>query len=138
MRERITRELIQQCGFTMVAVEADWPDAARVDRYVRASPRRTTRSHSAASPPGCGATGRSASFVEWLRRNAEASHPASRVGFHGLDLYSLNTSIGAVLPTWTGWTSDCRGSAPALRCLTPWSGPAALRPGGAVRRLECE
>jgi len=35
MRDRITRELIMKKGFTMVAVEADWPDAAQIDRYVR-------------------------------------------------------------------------------------------------------
>ena len=35
MRERITRDLIVKKGFSFVAVEADWPDAARVDHYVR-------------------------------------------------------------------------------------------------------
>jgi protein-L-isoaspartate(D-aspartate) O-methyltransferase len=62
MRARITRELIRRRGFTVVAVEADWPDAARVDHYVGHLPsapapwKAFTR-----FPPGCGATARSRS-----------------------------------------------------------------------------
>src|SRR3954462_1697386 len=39
-RAAITRRLIEAHGFTIVAVEADWPDAASIDRYVRHRPKR--------------------------------------------------------------------------------------------------
>lgn len=56
-RAAITRRLIERHGFTMVAVEADWPDAAAVDRYVRDRPyRRKPGSRSSGFRAGCGAT----------------------------------------------------------------------------------
>ena len=60
-RAAITRRLVEQHGFTIVAVEADWPDAAALDRYVRHRPPRDGRAsrRSSASRPGCGATPRS-------------------------------------------------------------------------------
>jgi hypothetical protein len=63
-RAAISRRLIERHGFTIVAVEADWPDAAQVDRYVRHRPKREERARphrtrrSSASPHGCGATSR--------------------------------------------------------------------------------
>jgi len=59
MRARITRALIEQKGFTVVALEADWPDAARVDRYVRGLPPQASRSPAFAR------------FPTWTWRNAE-------------------------------------------------------------------
>src|SRR2546430_12091976 len=59
MRARITRELILRRGFTVVAVEADWPDAAHVDRYVRHLPTPTV----AATP--------FTRFPTWMWRNRE-------------------------------------------------------------------
>ena len=56
-RAAITRRFVERHGFTIVAVEADWPDAAAIDRYVRHRPHRDGASRrSSASRPGCGAT----------------------------------------------------------------------------------
>lgn len=106
MRAHITRELIVRKGFTVVAVEADWPDAARIDAWVRQRPP---------SPPGFTAFSRFptwmwrnrevASFVDWLRNhNAGVEEPARQVAFCGLDLYSLFTSRDAVLSYLDRWT----------------------------------
>jgi erythromycin esterase-like protein len=58
-RAAITRHLIEHHGFTIVAVEADWPDAARIDRYVRHRQPKAARGEAfARSRPGCGATSR--------------------------------------------------------------------------------
>ncbi|MDX2169203.1 MAG: erythromycin esterase family protein, partial [Deltaproteobacteria bacterium] len=129
MRARITRELILQRGFTLVAVEADWPDAARVDHYVR---------HFTAPPPPWPAFTRFPTwmwrnreveqFAGWLHaHNAEVTDPARRVGFHGLDLYSLYTSIAAVLRYLDSVDPDAARVARArYGALTPWQGdPAA-------------
>ncbi|MFL5628245.1 MAG: erythromycin esterase family protein [Ktedonobacteraceae bacterium] len=101
-RAKITQRLIREKGFTAVAVEADWPDAYRVNRYVRGV--------------GDDATGEAAlsgfkrfpvwmwrnvdvlHFVEWLRAHNLSLNPqAPKTGFYGLDLYSLHASIEAVI-----------------------------------------
>ena len=101
-RARITRRLIEEKGFTAVAVEADWPDAYRVNRYVLG------RSRDADGPAALGDFKRFPrwmwrnrevlDFVAWLRtHNEPQSAGSSKVGFYGLDLYSLHASMAAVL-----------------------------------------
>ena len=99
MRTRITSELITRKGFNVVAAEADWPDAAQVDRYVRHRPAAANR-HVAFSrfPTWMWRNHDVAELVEWLRAHNEiVTDPVRQVSFHGLDLYSLHTSIQRVL-----------------------------------------
>lgn len=98
MRARITQRLIERAGFRFVAVEADWPDAARVDDYVLGGPRRSSLEFTpfARFPTWMWRNREVHDFVAWLRAH-NTQHPAQPVGFHGLDLYSLFTSIDAVL-----------------------------------------
>lgn len=100
-RARITRRLIEERGFDAVAVEADWPDAYRVNRWVRGA----GGDHDANSallgfrrfPTWMWRNTDVRSFVQWLREH-NAGQPASRqAGFYGMDLYSLHSSIAAVL-----------------------------------------
>src|SRR5205814_6624613 len=86
-------------GFQFVAVEADWPDAARVDSYVLGEkPRGPDFTPFARFPTWMWRNEEVEGFVEWLRAfNAERADPRARVGFHGLDLYSMFTSMAAVL-----------------------------------------
>jgi protein-L-isoaspartate(D-aspartate) O-methyltransferase len=124
MRARITQELIRTRGFTIVAVEADWPDARRVTQYVQALPdgHRPVESAFARFPTWMWRNHETWTFVEWLRIfNSEAREPDRRAGFFGLDLYSLFTSIRSVLEYLE------RVDPPAARlarerysCLTPW------------------
>jgi protein-L-isoaspartate(D-aspartate) O-methyltransferase len=99
MRARITKELIARRGFDFVAVEADWPDAARVDDYVLGGRRRSSFEFTPFSrfPTWMWRNDEVHDFVDWLRDRNAASPERDRVGFHGLDLYSLFTSIAAVL-----------------------------------------
>jgi len=101
-RARITRRLIDELGFNAVAVEADWPDAYRVNRYVmglsedrgaEASLRDFRR-----FPAWMWRNRDVVEFVEWLRaRNQAHRHPATKARFYGLDLYSLRASMEAVV-----------------------------------------
>ena len=124
MRARVTRELIVHRGFRAVAVEADWPDAARIDRYVRhLAPTGTTQEPAFSRfPTWMWRNQEVHEFVEWLRyHNAEAADPARRVSFHGLDLYSLYASAAAVV----GYLERVDPAAASLArkrygCLTPW------------------
>jgi protein-L-isoaspartate(D-aspartate) O-methyltransferase len=127
MRERITRELIVRKGFTAVAVEADWPDAARVDAYVRGRPPSEPRFEAFARfPTWMWRNHEVRTFVEWLRAHNHAHNharaaPGPRVSFHGLDLYSLYASRDIV----TSYLDRVDPEAAALArhrygCLTPW------------------
>jgi protein-L-isoaspartate O-methyltransferase len=90
MRERITRDLILKKGFRFVAIEADWPDAARVDHYVRHlqyPPSEWTAF--ARFPTWMWRNTEVRDFVSWLRKHDGTVERNKRVAFHGLDLYSL-------------------------------------------------
>jgi protein-L-isoaspartate(D-aspartate) O-methyltransferase len=122
MRGRITRELIARRGFQFVAVEADWPDAARIDDYVLGGPRRSNLDLTpfARFPTWMWRNEEVHAFVDWLRAH-NADHPNHRAGFHGLDLYSLFTSIAAVLDYLDGVDPDAaRVARHRYGALTPW------------------
>ena len=100
-RANITRRLITEKAFHAVAVEADWPDAFRVNRFVRGQGGDQTAADALSDfqrfPAWMWRNTEVRDFVTWLRdHNAVQSH-AARTGFYGLDLYSLFTSIEAVL-----------------------------------------
>lgn len=102
LRAQISRRLIEERGFDAIAVEADWPDALQVSRYVRGryDARGADDALSAFSrfPRWMWRNADVRDLVRWLRRHNEAiADPSSRVGFYGLDLYSLRGSIQAVL-----------------------------------------
>jgi erythromycin esterase-like protein len=100
-RAQITQRLIRERGFTAVAVEADWPDAYRVNRYVRGEGRDRTADAALGDfkrfPAWMWRNEDVVRFVDWLRRRNAEVDPAQRAGFYGLDLYSLHTSMEAVL-----------------------------------------
>lgn len=101
-RARITKRLIREKGFRAVAVEADWPDAYRVNRYVRGTGGDADAIDALKGfkrfPAWMWRNADVLDFVGWLRtHNDDLPNEAVKVGFYGLDLYSLHTSIEAVL-----------------------------------------
>lgn len=100
-RARITRRLIERDGFDAVAVEADWPDAYRVNRWVRGVGRDADATGALLGfrrfPTWMWRNTDVRSFVHWLHDHNSTLPPSSRAGFYGMDLYSLHTSIAAVL-----------------------------------------
>ena len=101
-RAEVTKRLITERGFTAVAVEADWPDAYRVNRYVRGESddpgARAALGGFRRFPTWMWRNTVVVEFVEWLRAHNDALPAgATKIGFYGLDLYSLYTSIEAVL-----------------------------------------
>lgn len=128
MRARITQELIEKRGFNIVAAEADWPDAARVDHYVRHRPQPAGREKAFRRFPTWMWRNREvAEFVEWLReRNGELRRPEEGAGFFGLDLYSLSTSIDAVVNYLQTVDPEAAEAARRrFRCFAPWAGDPA-------------
>ncbi len=141
-RAAITRRLVERHGFTIVAVEGDWPDAAAYDRYIRGKAARTNLSAPFQR------------FPTWMWRNTvipgllrdlqqvnEGREEDGQVGFYGLDIYNMHASIEAVLAYLDENDPDAAATArERYGCLTPWQsdpatyGRAAMRSGFA----ECE
>ncbi len=101
-RAEITKRLLTEKGFMAVAVEADWPDAYRVNRYVRGTGDDVDAKEALADfrrfPTWMWRNTDVVEFVEWLRAHNEVLPPgATKTGFYGLDLYSLHASMKAVL-----------------------------------------
>ena len=101
-RARITRRLIDERGFTAVAVEADWPDAYRVNHYVRDQSDDENAREALAGferfPQWMWRNTEVVRLVEWLREhNLALADGQPKVGFYGVDLYSLYGSIDAVV-----------------------------------------
>jgi erythromycin esterase-like protein len=102
LRADITRTLIEQRGFAAVAIEGDWPDAYRVNRYVQGGTEATDAGEALAGfvrfPTWMWRNTVVAEFVSWLRAHNESTVARPRrVGFYGLDLYSLHASMRAVV-----------------------------------------
>ena len=101
IRGELTKRLIREHGFTAVAVEADWPDAYRVNRYVRARGGGADATEALGGftrfPQWMWRNADVLDFVGWLREHNDELPEERRAGFYGLDLYSLHASMEAVL-----------------------------------------
>jgi len=144
MRQRITRALIEHRGFTIVAAEADWPDAAQIDHFARQLDRPPAQWQAFARFPTWTWRNREVrGFVDWLREHNESLPHERRVRYAGLDLYSLFDSVAEVLRYLDRTAPDAaRLARERYGCLTPWQrdpaayGRAAL--SGAYRSCESE
>jgi protein-L-isoaspartate(D-aspartate) O-methyltransferase len=137
MRARITQQLILRHGFRAVAVEADWPDAAAVDRYVRARPARPRDwTPFARFPTWMWRNNETHELIEWLR--AYNATTQNDVSFSGLDLYSMYTSAYEVV-RYLDRIDPLAAQAARGRYgrLTPWEhDPAAYGRAALVGRMQ--
>jgi erythromycin esterase-like protein len=115
-RAQITKRLIAEKEFTVVAIEADWPDAYRVHRYVRGASTDSNADEALSGfrrfPTWMWRNTVVVEFVEWLRAfNANLASKKAAAGFYGMDLYSLHASIDAVLNYLSRVDPDAAGRA---------------------------
>jgi erythromycin esterase-like protein len=100
-RAEITKRLIAEKGFNVIALEADWPDALRVHRYIRGHSNDATALASLGGfhrfPRWMWRNADFLDLVGWLRNANEHRRNQPRIGIYGLDLYSLHNSIEAVI-----------------------------------------
>lgn len=136
-RAAITRRLVEKHGFTVIAVEADWPDAAYLNRFIHGE------SQSPETPPPfqrfpiwMWRNTDVVAFIDWLRRhNGAIAEGGQKAGFYGLDLYNMSGSIAAVLAYLD--KTDPEAAAVARErygCLTPWQNEPATYGRAALRR----
>jgi erythromycin esterase-like protein len=153
-RAAITRRLIEEHDFTIVAVEADWPDAASIDRQVRHRPARTrAESPFERFPTWMWRNTDVEAFTTWLKGHNAGRASGEEAGFYGLDLYNLSASMREVIGYLEGIDPEAaREARRRYGCLEPWQdepqhyGAIAARTGygrcedGAVAMLReiCE
>ncbi len=121
-RNAITRRLIEQHGFNIVATEADWPDAAKIDRYVRLGEAASWATEAFKRfPTWMWRNRETAEFADWLRQHNDQRPEAERVEFRGLDVYSLGASLEEVLRYLHEVDPKAVERArERYSCLTPW------------------
>jgi erythromycin esterase-like protein len=129
-RARITTRLISELGFSFVAIEGDWPEAARVDRFVTGGEgtARETLNVFNVFPTWMWGNLDTLHFVHWLRRYNDAL-PADRrkVRFYGLDLYSLYASMQIVVDYLERIDPEAaRRARERYACFEPFSGSKDL------------
>lgn len=121
-RAAITRRLVERHGFNIIAVEADWPDAARIDRYTRHLQQATwVEDGFKRFPTWMWRNQEVAEFAVWLRTHNQTLPAEQRVEFRGLDVYSLGSSIREVLDYLDRIDPDAaRAARRRYGCLSPW------------------
>ncbi|SDG65223.1 Erythromycin esterase homolog [Lentzea fradiae] len=144
-RAALTQRLITEKGFSFVAVEGDWPDCDRVDRSVRCSPGAPEDPRAALLaydrwPTWMWANEEVAGFTRWLRARNATEDYAGRVGFHGLDVYSLWESLREIMVHVREHDpAEVPAALAAYRCFEPY-GESARDYARATRLLpaSCE
>jgi erythromycin esterase len=122
-RAAITRRLVREKGFNIIAVEGDWPAAYEVNRYIRGEQNAATAAHALQSfrrwPTWMWANQEIATLTEWLRQynQGQASNP---VGFYGLDMYSLWESLEAIARSGEADAATLAAVRSAQNCLAPY------------------
>jgi erythromycin esterase-like protein len=127
-RAQISKWLIAHHGFTIVAVEADWPDAATIDRYVRHRPKREGEQKAFERFPTWMWRNREVDgFIRWLRRHNNGRDYGEMAGFYGLDLYNMSMAMRAVIDFLDEQDPElARLASRRYGCLDPWAeNPAA-------------
>ncbi|MBZ9986846.1 protein-L-isoaspartate(D-aspartate) O-methyltransferase [Mesorhizobium sp. BH1-1-5] len=142
-RAAITKRLIERHGFTILAVEADWPDAAAIDRYVRGKGTSSGAERPFQRfPTWMWRNTDVAAFVKWLREhNHKVKALQPQAGFYGLDIYNMRGSIAAVLEYLDRTDPEAaRIARERYGCLTPWQTEPSTYGRAALTRgyRECE
>jgi erythromycin esterase-like protein len=125
-RAQLSQRLILEKGFSFVAVEGDWPDCYRVNRYVRGFPDAGDQARDVLHnferwPTWMWANEEIADFADWLRQHNDAAPAGQKAGFYGLDVYSLWDSLYQVMGYLREHDPDAMSAARrAFQCFEPY------------------
>lgn len=130
VRAALSKRLIQEKGFSAIAVEGDWPSAQGVNRYVKGFDEEGKSAHQVLSqsfnrwPTWMWANEEIAEFVEWLKIENEGKEAATKTGFYGIDMYSLYESIDELLRILREnpqFQTDLELAKKAFSCFEPYN-----------------
>jgi erythromycin esterase-like protein len=125
-RAELSRRLILEHGFTWIGVEGDWPDCWRIDRWVRGTAYQGMTVEQLLAgferwPTWMWANREVADFLDWLRAENLGRPPERRVGFYGLDVYSLWDSLRVIVSWLEANVPDAVSTAKrAWQCFVPY------------------
>ena len=123
-RTEITKRLIQEKGFSFVAVEGDWPDCYRVNRYIKGMQDSGRSAYEVLHafdrwPTWMWANKEIVELVEWLKLHNESKD--EKAGFYGLDVYSLWESLDSVMQfLQKNYPDSMKSAVEAYRCFEPY------------------
>ncbi|MBI5370964.1 MAG: erythromycin esterase family protein [Sphingobacteriales bacterium] len=126
-RSVISRRLIEEKGFSFIAVEGDWPDCYRVNRYIKGYPDAGPHARDVVTtfnrwPTWMWANWEIVALSEWMRKHNTALPAGQRAGFYGLDVYSLWESLEAIIHYLDKTDKKAKETAlEAWRCFEPYS-----------------
>ncbi|MET3575236.1 erythromycin esterase family protein [Bhargavaea ullalensis] len=129
LRAELSKRLIREKGFTVVAVEGDWPSAQQVNRYVRglsaySSAGAMLKASFVRWPEWMWANREAEHFLQWMREENRTRADGEKAGFYGLDLYSLYESIDEVLgflESRPSYGVDLNKARKAFSCFEPYN-----------------
>lgn len=126
-RARLSKKLIKEKGFSFVAVEGDWPDCYKVNRYVKSYADSGKTAFDVLHefdrwPTWMWANWETVAFADWLRRHNEKLPRGRMTGFYGLDVYSLWESLDAIIKYLDKVDKNAKETAlKAFRCFEPYN-----------------
>ena len=125
-RAEISKRLIKEKGFRFIAVEGDWPDCYKINRYIKGldnqdkTPVEVLKSFRR-WPTWMWANWEIVALVSWLKEYNSKLPPSDKIGFYGLDVYSLWESMGALVKYLEGTDPDAAKLAKkAIKCFEPF------------------
>jgi len=143
-RATISQRLIEDHGFSFIAVEGDWDACARVNAYVKQLPGAPATAEAALDgftrwPPWMWNNEEVLELVTWLRAFNEDKPRAEQVGFYGIDVYGMDGSLDAVLAYFEEVDPEAAAEAAAdYACLTPFRGDPGAYARAAAAGAACE
>lgn len=125
-RAEVTRRLIRERDFTWIGVEGDWPDCWRLNTWVRGLTDEGLDARQVLAgfdrwPTWMWANADVADFLDWLHQHNRSLPVERRVGFYGLDVYSLWDSLARIMEWLSEHEPDALGAAHnAWQCFSPF------------------
>ena len=126
-RAEITKRLVTEKGFSFIAVEGDWPDCYRVNRYAKGMENSGSSAYEVLHafsrwPTWMWANREIVDLIEWLRsHNKGVENPGKKVGFYGLDVYSLWESLDVIMQyLHKNYPGAMKSAIKAYRCFEPY------------------
>ncbi len=126
-RVEITKKLIQEKGFTFVAVEGDWPACQAINRYVKGYDLEARSAKDVLKsfdrwPTWMWANEEMIDLIEWMKEYNESGQNQTKVGFYGIDIYSLWESMDEVIHYLKQIDSpDLEAAKQAFTCFEPFN-----------------